>query len=103
MQQEKQAAMEEQKNAILSQILTPEAKERLTRIGLVKKEKQYTLEAHLIKMATGGQLGGKVTEDQLIQMLEGMGSQDGSKKKVVINRKKYFDDDDDDDNDDDLL
>ena len=103
MQQEKQAEMEEQKNMILSQILTAEAKERLTRIGLVKKEKQMTLEAHLIKMATEGKLGGKVTEDQLIQMLEGMGSQDGSKKKVVINRKKYFDDDDDDDNDDDLL
>jgi len=102
MQQEQRAAMEEQKSAILNQILTPEARERLTRIGLVKKDKQMMLEQHLIQQATQGRLAGKVSEETLIQMLEGMNSESSSKKKITISRKKYFDEDDDD-NDDDLL
>ena len=56
----------------------------------------------LVQMATSGKLPGKVTEAQLIQMLEGTGA--SAQTKVKIQRRNYgIDSDDDDDNDDDLL
>ena len=47
--------------------------------------------------------GGKVSEQQLIQMLESVSNQVEKKAtKVIINRRRYMEEDDDD-NDDDLL
>jgi programmed cell death protein 5 len=48
MEMEKQEAMREQRKAILGQILTNEAKERLTNIAVVKPEKAEKLEMILI-------------------------------------------------------
>ncbi|CAM9361985.1 unnamed protein product [Heterosigma akashiwo] len=56
----------------------------------------------LIQAAQTGKLQEKVTEGQLINMLESAQGQE-KQTKVTINRRKYFDDDEDDDNDDDLL
>ena len=113
MRQEQVAANEERRIHILDQILEPAAKERMKRLALTRKEKARAVEDSLINAATNGRLGGKVTEEQLIQMLEqisgedstaGSGSGGGGKGKVNIQRRKYgFDDEDDDDNDDDLM
>jgi programmed cell death protein 5 len=112
MRQEQVAANEERRIMILDQILEPAAKERMKRLALTRKEKARAVEDSLINAATNGRLGGKVTEEQLIQMLEqingedstGGGSAGGGKGKVNIQRRKYgFDDEDDDDNDDDLM
>lgn len=54
--------MEEQRRSILDQILEPAAKDRLTRLALVKKDKARTMEDHLIRAATTGQLRSKVTQ-----------------------------------------
>ena len=112
MRQEQVAANEERRVHILDQILEPAAKERMKRLALTRKEKARAVEDSLINAATNGRLGGKVTEEQLIQMLEQIsgedntagGSSGGGKSKVNIQRRKYgFDDEDDDDNDDDLM
>ena len=61
------------------------------------------MEGMLLQAATSGRLGGKVTEEQLIQMLEQVSSQVEKKAtKVTIQRRRYLDEDEDD-NDDDLL
>ncbi|CAM9135370.1 unnamed protein product [Chrysoparadoxa australica] len=99
-QQEQQ--MNEQKKSILDQILTPEARERLSNIAMVKKDKAERLEDMLINAARQGKLGGKVGEEQFIQMLEQISTQMETKTKVTIQRRKYFDDSDDE-NDDDLM
>ena len=52
--------MEERRVMILDQILEPEAKQRLSRLSIVKKEKARAVEDSLIKAATSGQLKGKV-------------------------------------------
>ncbi|GAB5030647.1 programmed cell death protein 5 [Nannochloropsis oceanica] len=102
-QKAKQAEMEERRQFMLDQILLPEAKERLARIAIVRKEKARAVEDMLLQAATSGRLGGKVTEEQLIQMLEQVSSQVEKKAtKVTIQRRRYLDEDDDD-NDDDLL
>mmetsp|Transcript_9708 Transcript_9708/g.16228 ORF Transcript_9708/g.16228 Transcript_9708/m.16228 type:complete len:123 (-) Transcript_9708:2627-2995(-) len=107
MQQQKKAEYEAQRASILEQILEPAAKDRLSRLALVKKEKVRAIEESLIAAATSGKLAGKVTEEQLIAMLEqSEGPSGGGAKKsgVVVQRRKYgLDDDDDDDNDDDLM
>ena len=111
MRQEQVAANEERRLMILDQILEPEAAARMKRLALTRKEKARAVEDSLINAATNGRLGGKVTEEQLIQMLEQISGEDtstaasnGNKGKVNIQRRKYgMDDDDDDDNDDDLM
>lgn len=77
-------------NHYLNQITTPEARERLERIKLVKPEKAQAVQMQLIQMAQQRQLGGKVGEKQLIEMLEGVGPDGGAKpeKKTVFQRKR---------------
>uniref|UniRef100_A0A6U1MCS4 Programmed cell death protein 5 n=1 Tax=Fibrocapsa japonica TaxID=94617 RepID=A0A6U1MCS4_9STRA len=101
--QEQEAAREEQRKVMIDHILSQEAKQRLGNIAAVKPEKARGVEDLLLKAATNGQLQGKVTESQLVSMLESIGKEEGKHAtKVIIQRKKYFDDSDDD-NDDDLL
>ncbi|CAM9560928.1 unnamed protein product [Discosporangium mesarthrocarpum] len=101
--QAQQQEEEERRRSILDQIMTPEARMRLNNIAMVKAEKARGVEDMLIKAATSGQLGAKVTEDQLIQMLEQVSSRTEKKTRVTIQRREYFHEDDSDDNDDDLM
>lgn len=50
----------ERRQALLVQILEPEAKERLSRISLVKPEKARKIEDMILAQASSGRLGGKV-------------------------------------------
>ena len=107
-QAQAQAQMEEQRANILEQILEPAAKDRMNRLKLVKKDKARAVEDSLIKAATSGQLRSKISEEQLIGMLDGVsgaGGEEGApaKKAVTVQRRNYGMDSDDDDNDDDLM
>ncbi len=70
MEMEKQEQMKEQRKAIIGQILTNEAKERLANIACVKPEKAEKLEMILIQNAQRGVFQGKVSESQMIDLLE---------------------------------
>ena len=61
-----QAAEKEQ---ILKQILTPEARMRLNNIKMVKPELSDLVEQYLIGMATQGKMSGQINDDQLKQIL----------------------------------
>jgi programmed cell death protein 5 len=58
-----------QKEQILKQILTPEARMRLNNIKMVKSELSDLVEQYLIGMATQGKMPGQLTDDQLKQIL----------------------------------
>ena len=58
-----------QKEQILKQILTPEARMRLNNIKMVKPELSDLVEQYLIGMATQGKMSGQITDDQLKQIL----------------------------------
>ena len=113
MRQQQIAEAEERRKMILEQILEPQAKDRLSRLALVKKEKARAVEDSLIRAAQSGSLKGRVTEAQLIAMLEqisgGAGTADGGdeggrpKKGITVQRRKTGFEDDDDDDDSDLL
>ena len=76
----------------LSSFLTPEARDRLRRIALVKPDRAQSIEDMLLRMARGGQIRGKVSEDELVGLLSQVG-QDEKKGGIVKMRKEESDDD----------
>lgn len=91
----------EARQTILSQILLPEAADRLGRIRLVKESRATDVENRLIMLARSGQLRSKVTEDQLKELLgavaENNRENEGGGNIVISRRKGGWDDDDLDD------
>lgn len=61
--------LEMQKQAILKNILTPEARQRLANLKLVKPEFTAQLELQLIQLAQLGKLPTPLTDEQLKQIL----------------------------------
>lgn len=61
--------LEAQKQAVLREVLTPEARQRLTNIKMVKPEFADQLELQLIQAAQGGRIKLPITDDQLKQIL----------------------------------
>jgi programmed cell death protein 5 len=66
-QAEKQ--LEAQKQALLRQILSPEARQRLTNLNMVKPEFTEQLELQLIQLAQAGKLPIPLSDAQLKQIL----------------------------------
>jgi len=87
------AEQEERRKMILQQILMPEARERLSRIALVKPENARGVEDLIIRAAQSGQLGEKIDEAKLISLLEQL-DQNKKKTTVTIVRRGRNDDDD---------
>lgn len=78
-----QQAVERQKQAIIRRILTPEARQRLTNIRMVKPEFADELEMQLIQLAQSGRLRGQVTDEQLKKTLVQL---EGQKREIKIRR-----------------
>jgi len=64
-----EAEISAQKEQILKQILTSEARQRLNNIKMVKPELSNLVEQYLIGMATQRKIPGQITDDQLKQIL----------------------------------
>jgi len=79
----------------LSQILLPDAADRLGRIRMVKESRATDVENRLIMLAQTGQLRAKVTEEQLIDLLNKLAENKEEAKIVISRRKGGWDDDDD--------
>ncbi|KAG9300294.1 hypothetical protein G9A89_011367 [Geosiphon pyriformis] len=94
---EKKRQQEETRQNLLLQILDNEARERLARISMVKADKARAVEDLLIRTAQTGQLRGKVSETQLIDLLGQLNQQQKPETKITYNRRR-FDDDSDDEN-----
>jgi len=95
-QEEQQRAAEEKRRAMLSAFMTSEARERLSRIALVKPDKARGVENMILAAAQRGQLGEKVSDERLLSMLEQISEREGTAKpKITIQRRRpIFDDDD---------
>jgi programmed cell death protein 5 len=86
-EEQRKAQMEQQlelqKQAILKSILTPEARQRLSNLKLVKPEFTAQLELQLIQLAQTGRLPIPLTDEQLKQILMQLQSQ---KREIRIRR-----------------
>ncbi|HZD12628.1 MAG TPA: DNA-binding protein [Candidatus Binatus sp.] len=78
-----QQQVERQKQTIIRRILTPEARQRLTNIRMVKPEFAEDLEMQLIQLAQSGRLQGQITDEQLKRTLQQL---QGQKKEIKIRR-----------------
>ncbi|RDE15122.1 MAG: hypothetical protein C4K48_04880 [Candidatus Thorarchaeota archaeon] len=81
-QAEEQAAADAQaqKEAVLRQILTPEARQRLTNIKMVKPQFAEQIEMQLIQLASTGRLKGQVTDEQLKALLQQLQGKERERK-----------------------
>jgi programmed cell death protein 5 len=61
--------LEDQKQALLRRILTPEARSRLTNLKMVKPEFTQQLELQLIQLAQQGRINIPITDEQLKELL----------------------------------
>ncbi|KAI0059107.1 DNA-binding TFAR19-related protein [Artomyces pyxidatus] len=83
---------------LLATVLDSAARERLSRISLVSPSRSRQIESILLRMAQTGQLRGKVSESQLIDLLEqaeDADSKTSAKKGAIVFQRKELDDDDD--------
>ncbi|WP_440952427.1 DNA-binding protein [Methanococcoides sp. FTZ1] len=71
-QEQAQAEREAQVQAILRQIMTPEARERLTRLKLSRKELAEQLESQLVMLAQSGRLQSRIDDERLKLLLSQM-------------------------------
>uniref|UniRef100_A0A8C8SZE1 Programmed cell death protein 5 n=1 Tax=Pelusios castaneus TaxID=367368 RepID=A0A8C8SZE1_9SAUR len=98
-QEEAKQREAEMRNGILAQILDQADHARLSNLALVKPEKAKAVENYLIQVARFGQLGGKVSERGLIEILEKVSQQREKKTTVKFSRGKVLDSDEEDDDD----
>jgi programmed cell death protein 5 len=68
-QSQAERQMEAQKQALLRQILSPEARQRLTNLHMIKPEFTEQLELQLIQLAQTGKLPIPISDAQLKQIL----------------------------------
>ncbi|CAG9321495.1 unnamed protein product [Blepharisma stoltei] len=95
-QEEAKQAKEEQRQVMITRICDAQARERLSRVALVKPQKAREIEDMLIQMAMKGQLAGQVKEQDIIQLLEKTTEQAKTSVKIV-RRKGSFDSDEEED------
>ncbi|KAL8511787.1 hypothetical protein ACS0TY_018282 [Phlomoides rotata] len=86
-QDEAKREAEEQRQLMLTQILTSEARARLARIALVKPDKARGVEDVILRAAQSGQIVEKVSEERLISLLEQINTQTAKETKVTIKRR----------------
>jgi programmed cell death protein 5 len=82
-QQLKEAEIDAQIKIIITKILTPEARERLSNIRIARPSFARQIEIFLIQLYQSGRLPKQVTDEQLKDILEKLR---GSRKEITIRR-----------------
>ncbi|KAK0225210.1 PDCD5-related protein [Armillaria nabsnona] len=94
----KRAQEEQMRRDVMVTVLDTAARERLSRIALVSPERSQQIEGILLRMVQSGQLRGRVSENQLIELLdqveEAQGAKTAKKSTIVYQRRKDIDEDD---------
>jgi programmed cell death protein 5 len=81
--QTQEEQIEAQKQQLLRQILTPEARQRLTNLKMIKPEFTEQLELQIIQLAQTGKLPIPLSDKQLKQILQQL---QPKKREITIRR-----------------
>jgi len=84
-QAQAQADAEAQKQALMRKILTPEARQRLQNVKLVRPDFAAQIEIQLLQLAQSGRVPLPITDDLLKKLLEQIQSQQ-TKRDISIRR-----------------
>lgn len=73
----------------LAPFLEASALERLSRVALVRPDRQQAVETYLKQLIASGQLRHKINEDEIVQILNGIAKQESRQQntKIIFNRK----------------
>jgi programmed cell death protein 5 len=82
--EEQQAHIEAQRHAIIRQILTPKARERLGTLKTARPELVHCIEDQLIALARSGRVVGQIDDDDLRKLL---GRLIPKKREIRIERR----------------
>jgi programmed cell death protein 5 len=82
-QEEANEEYEAQRQAVLRQILTTPARERLARLRIARPDFAGAVENQLIMLAQSGRLGGMIDDAALLQILEKLTPE---KREITIKR-----------------
>ncbi|KAI3406059.2 hypothetical protein KGF56_001278 [Candida oxycetoniae] len=95
---QQQSAANDMAATILGRVLNNEARERLSRVRMVRPDRAQAVEEYIIKLYSMGQINGKLLEKDIVNILDGLSRDLQAKKqtKIVYNRKQLDDEDDDD-------
>ncbi|BDC19797.1 DNA-binding protein [Acidianus sp. HS-5] len=85
----KREEYEKQKEALLRIILTPEARQRLNNVKLVKPEIAESLENQLIALAQAGRIKTPITDDELKEILSQVAEQNKRDYKIQIKERGW--------------
>jgi programmed cell death protein 5 len=85
----KREEYEKQKEALLRVILTPEARQRLNNVKLVKPELAESLENQLIALAQAGRIRVPITDDELKEILAQVAEQNKRDYKIQIRERGW--------------
>merc|ERR1712154_751081 len=87
--QQREEQMKEQRRVILKAILSPEARQRLSNLKMVKEDRAFQVENMLIQQSQSGMINGKVSENHVKMILDQLSEKEAKKKtSVTIDRKK---------------
>ncbi|KAK6202952.1 putative programmed cell death protein [Scheffersomyces amazonensis] len=92
-------------DSALAQILEPSARERLSRVRIVRPERAQQVEQYILQLYRNGAINRKLTEQDIVQILDGL-SRDSNQKqssKIIFDRKPTDLDNDLEDDDDDFF
>lgn len=81
--QSQEEQIEAQKQALMRQLLTPEARQRLTNLKMIKPEFTEQIELQIIQLAQTGKLPIPISDTQLKQILIQL---QGRKREITIRR-----------------
>ena len=85
VQEENQAVLDAQKQAILRQILTEEARQRLTNVKLARPQLAEAVELRLIQLSQQSTISEKISDHQLKEILRKL---QGQKRETKINIRR---------------
>ncbi|BCS94128.1 DNA-binding protein [Metallosphaera javensis (ex Sakai et al. 2022)] len=88
-ERQKKAELEARKEALLRSILTPEARQRLNNVKLVKPELAESLEDQLIALAQSGRIRVPVTDEELKEILSQIAGQSKRDFKIQIRERGW--------------
>ncbi|HEU97509.1 MAG TPA: DNA-binding protein [Fervidicoccus fontis] len=86
-ERKRRAEIEAQKQEILRKILTPEARNRLNNVKLVRPEIAQLIEEQLILLAQSGRIAEPLTDEQLREILQDIYSRSRKEYNIKIREK----------------
>ncbi len=86
-EREEELAKELQKQEILRRVLTPEARERLSNIKLVKPELAKSLEDYLVGLSLSGRLNKVIGDEELKEILRQIDERSRRDIRITVRRK----------------